>query len=99
MGLGVSIGGMPSSTTTAKGMHMTAGLRRLLMAVIEEYETETGYAVHIEQSPDGTVTWTDITPDGTQDITVIPAEDDTPADTRVATTPTPGITAGGTADE
>lgn len=60
---------------------MTAGLRRLLMAVIEEYETETGYTVRIEQNPDGTVTWTDTMPNGTQDVTVIPAQDDTTATT------------------
>jgi len=43
---------------------MSAGLRRLLTAVIDAYETATGYTVIIEEHPDGTVTWTEHHSDG-----------------------------------
>jgi len=54
---------------------MSAGLRRLLTAVIDAYETATGYTVIIEEHPDGTVTWTDITPTGEHNTTLIPPDD------------------------
>jgi hypothetical protein len=78
----------------------TAGLSRLLTAVIEEYETTTGYTVRIEQDPTtGTVTWTDMAPDGELlSVMTIPAEDDTVEGTPVVTTRTTD-TLEGTHDE
>jgi len=47
------------------------------MSFIDEYETATGYTVLIEQHPDGTVTWTDITPTEEHITTMIPPDDTT----------------------